>query len=168
MARNYSYNKYQYETSPRKLQPEYAPKKSPYVKKKSSVKKVTKKRARQKSNTLTVKQRQLLFYIVIGFTVLLAISYRNSQIDESFSAVQKLQSDLGVIQKENEQLRIGIENSSNLNYIEEQAMQQLGMQKLSSSQIVYVRLPKTDYIETNEISEDVNEGILQRIIGIFK
>ena len=33
------YQGYQYETSPRKLQPEYEPKKNPYKKKKSSVSK---------------------------------------------------------------------------------------------------------------------------------
>lgn len=33
---NYRYNRYQYETSPRKLEPEYEPIKTPYSNKKSS------------------------------------------------------------------------------------------------------------------------------------
>ena len=54
---NYKSYGYQYETSPRKLQPEYEPKKNPYKKKKSSVskkqttnKKVSKKPVSKKKN----------------------------------------------------------------------------------------------------------------------
>ena len=75
---------YQYETSPRKLRPEYEPQK-----KRKVVKKTNKN---QKINTKTKKNNKIniIVYILIGFSVLFTISYRNSQINESFAENQKL------------------------------------------------------------------------------
>ena len=81
------------------------------------------------------------------FAVLFAISYRNSLINENFAKIKTLKSDLAVIQKENGQLEINIENSLNLQNVEQSAKELLGMQKLNSSQSVYVNLPKEDYVE---------------------
>ena len=52
------------------------------------------------------------------------------------------------LEKENEQLKVNIENSVNLNNIEQAAKEKLGMQKLTNKQAVYVSLPKKDYIES--------------------
>ena len=89
-----------------------------------------------------------MFYVIAIFIVLLAISYRNSQINESFNKVQTLKKELSSIEKENEQLKVNIENSLNLSNIEQQAKEKLGMQKLSSNQTIYINLPKKDYVET--------------------
>ena len=51
------------------------------------------------------------------------------------------------IQKENDQLEINIQNSLNLNSIEQTAKDMLGMQKLTNKQTIYLSLPKKDYIE---------------------
>ena len=83
----------------------------------------------------------------------MTISYRNSQINEKFSEVQTLKKELSSIQKENEQLKVSIENSLNLNTIEKLAKEKLGMQKLTNKQTVYVTLPKKDYVES--ASEEV-------------
>lgn len=149
MARNY--NSYNYGTSPRKLEPEYTPSKKqktnkPKVKKvqnniKEKEQQIFKEQQRKK------QQRKVIIYIGIGFLILFAISYRNSQIDEQFSKIQSAQNELAIIQKENEQLKVNIENGSNLNNLEQSAKELLGMQKLSSRQSVYVNLPKVDYIQ---------------------
>lgn len=142
-------NAYQYTTSPRKLNPDYE---------KQKVKKENKKRLKVVENLprqeikLSKKQkekrRKLMFYVIAIFIVLLAISYRNSQINESFNKVQTLKKELSSIEKENEQLKVNIENSLNLSNIEQQAKEKLGMQKLSSNQTIYINLPKKDYVET--------------------
>lgn len=168
MPRNY--NRYQYETSPRKLEPEYAPRKNPYAKKKSTAinqEKIKKEKLQEQKRKR--EQVKIIIYILLGFSVLFAISYRNSMIDESFSEVQALQKELGTIQKENEQLKVSIENGSNLNNLEQAAKELLGMQKLSSKQTVYVSLPKTDYIEGTEEEEEQEEktGLIDSILGIF-
>lgn len=168
------YQGYQYETSPRKLQPEYEPIKNPYEKKKSSTQKM-KKNSKQKQIKKQLKPKvKLVFYIAIGFSILFAISYQNSLIIESFNQKESLKKDLAAIEKENEQLKVNIEKSLNLNKIEQSAKEMLGMQKLDNSQKVYVSLPKQDYIEVPTEEIITNEGsnllqkIIQDIINLFK
>lgn len=139
---------YQYETSPRKLQPEYEPnvrKTNPYKGKKISTVKNTKRNVKKKAKTQP--KVQLALYIAIGFVVLFGISYRNSLITESFNKKESKKEELSFIQKENEQLKVNIESSLNLNNVEQMAKEMLGMQKLDNNQKIYVSLPKKDYIE---------------------
>ena len=63
--------------------------------------------------------------------MLLTISYRNSQINESFNEVQNLKKQLATLEKENEQTKVSIENSQNLSFIEQEAKTKLGMQKIN-------------------------------------
>lgn len=140
---------YQYCTSPRKVEYDYNTK----------VKSVTKKRQlkivddmpRQQVK-VSKEQRKIQFkmtFTVAGiFLLLLTISCRNSQIDRQFTQIQEQKKQLAVLQKENEQLKVSIENSLNLNNVEKVAKEELGMQKLTSKQTVYVTLPKKDYVES--------------------
>ena len=137
-------NMYEYSTSPRKLEPDYQRK----TKKKNL--RVVKDVPRQDvkiSNAQKERQIKLTLIVVGIFVLLLTISYRNSQINEKFTEVQSLKKELSSIQKENEQLKVNIENSLNLNTIEKMAKEKLGMQKLTNRQTVYVNLPKRDYVE---------------------
>lgn len=148
---NYRYSRYQYETSPRKLEPEYEPIKNPYAKKKSSTFKKKKDNVQPKKHLKS--QVKLIAYVFLIFASLLVISYRNSLINESFNENESLKSNLAAIQKENEQLRVNLENSMNLSNIAKMAEDKLGMQKLDRSQKVYVNLDKKDYVES--ASEEV-------------
>jgi len=161
---------YQYETSPRKLEPEYSPRpsKKPSQKPRKKSSNNSKKTSNQKSNNdknktqlkktnLQIKKEKelehkkarakLIIYMLILFAAFFIITYRNSQIDESFMKVKSMQADLALLQKENEQLKVSIENSFNLSAIEQQAKEQLGMQKLDDSQKEYISLPKRDFVE---------------------
>lgn len=157
---------YQYETSPRKLQPEYEPttrKTNPYKGKKTSTGKKVNKKVKAKSK---MKPKvKLALYIAIGFIVLFGISYRNSLITESFNEKERKKQELSSIQKENEQLKVNIESSLNLSNVEQMAKEMLGMQKLDNSQKIYVSLPKKDYIEaaTEEVVIEENLSIWQKI-----
>lgn len=170
MPRNF--NKYQYETSPRKLEPEYAPKKNNYKGKKSTAKKsetkekkINKKKLQQERK----KHRQIITYVVLGFAVLFAISYRNAQIDENFEKVQDYKKELASIEKENSQLELAIESSLNLSNIEQQAKELLGMQKLTNQQIVYVNLEKDDHIESAAESVNIEkETFMDKMINTVK
>lgn len=166
-----AYNsRYQYETSPRKLQPEYRPVKKKYPKKSTAKKAVAPKKA---SKTQVKKQAnnqlKVIGYVVIGFIILFAISYRNSVINEKFSEIKTLKSNLAAIQKENEQLEVNIENNLNLQTVEQSAKEMLGMQKLEKSQTVYINLPKQDYVEpaTEEILKEENLSIWEKIINFI-
>lgn len=157
--------RYQYTTSPRKLEPDIQRKRN----KRQSKLKVVEDLPRQKVQlSKEQKQRQKnITLVVIGiFILLLTISYRNSQINEKFSEVQSLKKELASLEKENEQLEVTIENSLNLNNIEKQAKEQLGMQKLTNKQTQYVTLPKKDYVEpaTEDIIKPTEKNWFQKFV----
>lgn len=168
------YQGYQYETSPRKLQPEYEPVKNPYQKKKSSTQKVKKVNKKKQAKKHLKPKAKLVLYIAIGFSILFAISYQNSLITESFNKKEELKRNLASIEKENEQLKVNIEKNLNLNKVEQSAKEMLGMQKLNNSQKVYINLPKKDYIEvpteevTTEEDSNIFQKLIQNIINLFK
>lgn len=153
---------YQYETSPRKLKPEYEPQKNPYVKKKSS----TLKQKKQTEKRKLKPQAKAILYILIGFSILFTISYRNSLITESFNKKEDLKQELSTLQKENAQLQINIQNSLNLTNVQKSATSMLGMKKLDDSQKVYVSLPKKDYVEpaSEQVVVTEEKGWFQAII----
>lgn len=139
---------YQYETSPRKLKPEYEPKQNPYAKKKSTTLKQKKQSGSKKKAKRNLKPHvKTVLYILVGFAILFAISYRNSLITESFDKKEELKKQLSVLQKENAQTEISIQSSLNLANIQKSATEKLGMQKIDESQKVYINLPKKDYVE---------------------
>ena len=137
-------NRYQYETSPRKLEPDYK------TEKKRQNIRVVRDLPKQEvkiSKEQKRKHRKATLLVLAIFSFLLTISYRNTQINEKFNEMQNLKTELASLQKENEQLQVTIENSLNFSNIEKQAKEKLGMQKLNNKQTVYVSLPKKDYIE---------------------
>ena len=134
---------YQYETSPRKLEPNYKRKKYQNLR--------VLEDNQQKTHVSSVdrkKQIRVTISLIAIFAVLFTISYRNSLINEKFNSVQKLKGELSSLQKENEQLKVSVANGLNSNYIEQQAKEKLGMKKLSNKQTTYMALPKKDYVET--------------------
>ena len=175
-GRNYYY---QYDTSPRKLKPEYD--KRP-VKKKKVTKKVTtkantstkKKIDNKKQPKLELKSKvHLVIKCFLMFAILFLIIFRNSQINESFAMIQDLKAQMTDIQKENDQLEVSIQNSININNIEKEAKEKLGMQKRSNKQTVYINLSKKDYVEPKSekviLVEDTSfwSQILEKIKNIF-
>lgn len=163
---------YQYETSPRKLEPEYEPRK-----KKKSSKASVKKNAVSKQQSKKEKARQARknrFLITLNclliLSALFAIIWRNSLISQTFSQIQILKSDISELQKENDQLEISIQNNLNLSNIEQEAKEKLGMQKLTSKQTIYLNLPKKDYVEpsTEEVVIEESTGIFKAVIEFFK
>jgi len=159
-SRQYSY---QYETSPRKIKPDYSkprknapqynkPKQKIIAKKvkvNQEVKDNNKKKEDMKAKNRLIFNTKLavIAKCVILFAILFFIIFRNSKISESFSQIQILKAAMTEIQKENDQLEINIQNSLNLNNIEQAAKELLGMQKLSNKQTVYISLSKKDYVE---------------------
>jgi len=170
-----SKSKYQYGTNPRKLEPEYNRPKRHEKRRLKIVEDIPRDNI---AISKEQKNRQIkLTLVVIGiFILLLTISYRNSQINEKFSNIQTLKKELSSLEKENEQLKVSIENSLNYNNIERQAKEKLGMQKLTNKQTVYITLPKKDYVET--ATEDIKieddketnwfEKVINNILNVFK
>lgn len=161
------YMKYQYETSPRKLEPEYKRQQKKYPKKSTAPKK--------KLSTKAVKAKKrdrvrLVVSLVAIFASIFAISYRSSQIDEAFTKNEEMKQAYLELQKENDQMNVEIENSLNLANVEQQAKELLGMQKLSAKQTVYVNLPKKDYIQpaTENVVEKKEDSFIDSIMNKLK
>lgn len=175
MARRYG--NYQYETSPRKLEPEYTPRKRQNKNTKNKqANKVKKNNSKNNTNKKIAKKEKkakikAVLYVAVIFSVLLVISYRNSQITEKFAEVKNLKSNLAAVQKENEQLEVSIQSSINLSKIEKEAKEQLGMQKLDNGQKVYVSLQKKDHVEpaSQNVMESSSEDFswIERAINIL-
>lgn len=158
---------YQYETSPRKLQPEYRPKKKKIDSNKLNKNKLDNKKLKAKKK---VKPKvRAVCYLMVGFIILFTISYRNSLITESFNNKESLKQELNSLKKTNEQLQVAIESALNLNTIEQSAKEQLGMQKPANSQKIYVSLEKKDYVQsaTEEIVFEDDESWIKKVIEGF-
>ena len=161
---------YQYGTSPRKIEPNYKPRKKNIHKEKNKIA----NEEQQKINNIKEEKRRHhknIAMIVGVFLILLAISYRNSLITERFNEIQDKKSKLAAIEKTNGQLEVSIESSLNLGNLEKEAKKSLGMNKLSDKQKVYINLPKKDYIEatTESIKIEEDSNWIQKLINkIFK
>ena len=175
------YKGYQFETSPKKLQPEYEPNKEQKINKKNKNKTVSKKTTKtidaneekkKKASKAEVKKKaKFVAYILFGFSVLFTISYRNSIINEKFNEKEALKAELAEIQKVNEQLEVSVENELNLTNVEKIAKEKLGMNKLSNNQKVYINLPKKEYVESQKntgIFTQNSENIYQKVYNRIK
>lgn len=158
--------RYEYSTTPRKLEPEYKPQRQQRKRKLKIVEDLPRQEIKI-SKEQKKKQIKVTLTVIAIFILLLTISYRNSQINESFNEVQTLKKELASLEKENEQLRVNIENGLNLNTIEKLAKEKLGMQKLTNKQTVYVSLPKKDYVESasEEVIIEEKENWFTKIIN---
>lgn len=165
----YNRNRYQYETSPRKLEPEYIPIQKKYPKKSTAKKSKTTTVSKDKKQALDMKYKAI-FYVVVGFAILFAISYRNTVIAEKYSQIKEMKSSLALIEKENQQIEVNIESKTNLGAIEKEAKEKLGMQKLDEEQKIYVNLDKQDYVESalDDVIIEEEQNIMEKIISIIR
>ena len=123
-----------------------------------------------KNSKSSVKARlKLVIYLIAGFSVLFAIGYQNSLINESFSRKEQLRKEMEALSKTNQQIEVGIENNLNLNHIEQAAKEKIGMQKLGNNQKIYVNLPKEDYVApaTEQVIIEDNSNFLQKLVRGF-
>ena len=170
MAR-YNTNRYQYETSPRKVQPEYIPVKKKYNKK-STVRKNSNKIQNRKQETKNINTK-IILYIGVVFAILFAISYRNALIAQEYSQIKELKGQLAEIEKDNKQLEVNIESKTNLGAIEKKGKEELGLKKIDNSQTVYISLDKQDYVESSTEKVKIEEeklwfeSLIDKIKNIF-
>lgn len=161
---------YSMDTSPRKFESDYdgydmnaggiatkerPVKKEKYVKNKKKIN----NQSKAKVNTRETKKSTIkVIDIVICFAVLITICYRYALVNISFEEKENLKKSYAAVQKQNEQLKVTIEQKMNVSTIEQEAKEKLGMQKLDNNQKVYVNLEKSDYIESAVDKSDVNEN----------
>ena len=164
-----AYSRYEYGTSPRKYENPY------YVQNRRKKNNSTPKKAEKKMTAAELKAMikiriKTIGIIIAVFIAILLICYRNSQIDVAFKKNEELKSKVLAVEKENDQMKVDIENSLNLYNVEQQAKEQLGMQQLTNKQTVYVNLPKKDYIQPASESVKIEEeqNIFQKFFSTIK
>ena len=123
-----------------------------------------------KVSKTSVKARlKIVMFLIAGFSVLFAISYQNSLINESFNKKEQLKKEMEALSKTNQQIEVSIENNLNLNHIEQAAKKQIGMQKLKKSKKIYVNLPKEDYVApaTEQVVIEDDTNFFEKLINGF-
>ncbi len=115
-------------------------------------------------------QGQMFIKIVLILIIFFAVTFKDSQKDQMFTEIKTLKAEITQLNKDNDQLEVSIQNSLNLNTIEQAAKDLLGMQKLTAKQTRYINLPKKDYVEprVEEVVVEKDKNIFEKIIGIFK
>lgn len=161
---------YQYGTSPRKLEPEYMPRRKKVEQPQKKISRVEQiKIDKEKATAQRKKQAKQIFIVLAVFAMLLTISYETISTMEKFNEKKKLENKLATIQKENGQIEKEIkqvESTMDWNYIKQIATEQLGMQIKPGSNI---DLQKEDNVEVNKEAkiENTNESLLEKIIKLF-
>ena len=159
---------YEYETSPRKEEVEYIPKKRKKTERTVQNREEIKKQRRKAQVQEARKNAINIIEIGVAFALLLTISYRYALINSRFSEKENLKTSLQEIQKQNAQLKVSIEQGMNINNIEQAAKEKLGMQKLNNNQKVYVTLQKKDYVETSSNEDEVQESWFNKLLKTLK
>ena len=162
---------YQYETSPRKYEPEYTTRKitkkqAPKVSKKEIEKRLEKERAKKAEERK--KKAKQIFAVAFVFVMLLSLSYREIQIMEMFDQKKEQEDKLALIQKENGQIEKNIkEEESKLewNTIKQRATEELGMEVKTG---IPINLERTDNVETeNKYIKEDETSRLEKIVSFF-
>ena len=162
---------YQYETSPRKYEPEYTTRKitkkqAPKVSKKEIEKRLEKERAKKAEERK--KKAKQIFVVAFVFVMLLSLSYREIQIMEMFDQKKEQEDKLALIQKENGQIEKNIkEEESKLewNTIKQRATEELGMEVKTG---IPINLERTDNVETeNKYIKEDETSWLEKIVSFF-
>ena len=163
---------YQYETSPRKYEPEYTTnrikKKKVETKRIQKNKNDIKKNEKNKKIAETKSKAKKIVLVMAIFGMLLAVSYREISIMEMFNQKKKLEDKLSVVEKENGQVEKSIkeeESKLDWNNIKSIATEQLGMERKSA---IPVDLEKSDNIQIeNKFIKEEKTNILEKIISFI-
>lgn len=108
-------------------------------------KKAEKEKLRQQK--LKAARRKLALYMIVFFIAMFAILFRYVRIYDLHSDVASQTKKLETIRMENEQTKLTIENMTDKTKIQEYAENELGLQKITSTQTVYLNPTKENYMK---------------------
>ncbi len=162
-------NLYQYETSPRKYETEYNPKRKTTTTKKGLSRKEIERRKFEKEKLKRAEEKKKktkqLIAVIFVFGMLLAVSYREISIMEMFNQKKNLENQLALIEKENGQIEKSIkeqEGTLEWNSIKQRATEELGMQVKTK---IPLELDKTDNVETNnKFIKEEKTSLIEKIL----
>lgn len=129
--------------------------------------KVLKAKKKQRANN-KVKLKAVLT-IMVCFAAFFYIMLMYAQITEVNYNLNKLNRKYAEAKNENIRLKLEIESSLDLNTVKEIAETRLSMQKPDKSQIVYVKVPKSDVtkVAMENNSGIKGEGVVSAVSNMF-
>lgn len=117
---------------------------------------------------------RMVMAILAVFAAGLAVMCRYAVITEISYQINKSAKAYEEIRNENSMLRVRIETKTDLNEIREAAENRLGMQMPDKSQVVYIKVPRSDYTvmlsSNTEDEKDVNAVMkfINKAAGLLK
>ena len=136
-----------------------------YVEQKVDKKAELEKKRQQK---LKVARRKLAVYMALIFVVMFAILFRYVKIYDLHSEVAAQSAKLETVRMENEQTELTIENMTDKAKIQEYAETQLGLQKMTDSQVMYLQPQKENYMENVAGNNSGSGGIKGFFAGFLE
>lgn len=96
--------------------------------------------------------------IIVGVSLAISVLYSNMQLNEVTAQIAAKEAEIVELQSEYDYLSNTIESRMSIANVETAAMQQLGMIRLSASQIEYVTLPQENKVELARTGEGLFDG----------
>lgn len=103
------------------------------------IKKIPKTKKIEKSN-----YNSLVVFIIIGFILCFGMVLLKVKINETTSQIQKQTKLLNELKSDEVRIKMNIESNVSLNNIEKIAKEELGLNKIETSQMEYVNIKKDD------------------------
>lgn len=131
------------------------------------------KAKKQYKNNRKVKLKLVLSILAV-FVAALSVMYRFAlitQLSYNISQNEKIYSEL---RNENSILKVAVETQTDLTEIKEIAENRLGMQKPDKDQVVYIKVPRTDYTvvmntqEAGSGSDNILRAFIYKLSGLVR
>ncbi len=110
---------------------------------------ITKIKREKNIRAINIMKLKLFSFVTLILILSLVVLYRYSTITELNYCVDKYEKEYKQIKNENSIIKVRIENSTDLQTLRDIAENKLGMQKPDKCQIVYVKVPKNDFLLVN-------------------
>lgn len=123
---------------------------------------------RKRQQKLKAARRKLALYMIVFFVAMFAILFRYVRIYDLHSDVASQTEKLETIRMENEQTKLTIENMTDKTKIQEYAETELGLQKITSTQTVYLNPTKENYMKNFAENNSGYKGIKGFFAGFLE
>jgi len=114
-------------------------------------------RAKRAAKVNGREKLKVVGYVLVTFALFFFVMYRYALITELNYEIDKQNKMYEAIRNDNLRLKVEIDKQMNLNTIKELAEKRLGMQKPDKSQIIPIKVPKSDFTELANVDRNVKE-----------
>lgn len=114
------------------------------------------KRVHRRSPMKAVSVLLIAFFAMLPVVALIAINARITEVNER---IMEVDTKISRVTGDNTRLELELERMMSIKNVEDYAVTELGMQKLSRSQIEYIKLNQEDKIEVDNKSESLFDKI---------